>query len=250
MRPFPPPPADLVAAWERAARQFTDRGITLIDRRGRTGDRRSYPELVDRFRLSARRLARRGIGPGDRVLVALGTSWEWLDTWFGALFLGLLVPAGGLGQSGPQIAAERYTYQPAWVLTAGCVLLAARAGWLDRAPGRVAAVVVLAALAAATWLQQRHWRDTESLWVRELGVHPDNAFANFVLGYHYLSRSPPAFPVSRSPWWRSIRNCARWRPPTRTRTGSTTVSGCSVSISPRRGHARRPGSRPARSTVC
>jgi acyl-CoA synthetase (AMP-forming)/AMP-acid ligase II len=107
--PFPPPPADLLEAWQRAARHFSERGITLVDRRGRAGDRRSYPELVDRFALSARRFARRGVVPGDRVLVTLGTSWEWLDAWFGTLFLGALpvalAPPEGLGS--PAAALER-----------------------------------------------------------------------------------------------------------------------------------------------
>jgi acyl-CoA synthetase (AMP-forming)/AMP-acid ligase II len=104
-----PPPVDLPSAWHRAARHFPHRGITLIDRRGRDGERFSYPELVDRFMLAARRLARRGVAPGDRVLVCAGTSWEWLDAWFGAVFLGALpvalAPPEGLGS--PAGALER-----------------------------------------------------------------------------------------------------------------------------------------------
>jgi acyl-CoA synthetase (AMP-forming)/AMP-acid ligase II len=101
MRPTPPPPADLVAAWRRAAECFPERGIGLVDRRGRATEWRRYPELERGFALHARRLARRGVRPGDRVLVSLGTSWEWLDAWFGALFLGALpvalAPPEGLG---------------------------------------------------------------------------------------------------------------------------------------------------------
>ncbi len=109
MASFPPPPADLVYAWRRAARHFPHRGITLVDRRGRAVERRSYAELTTRFELHARRLAGRGIVPGDRVLVCLATSWEWLDAWFGALFLGALpvalAPPEGLGS--PAGALER-----------------------------------------------------------------------------------------------------------------------------------------------
>ena len=106
---FPPPPDDLVSAWDRAARHFPGRGITLVDRRGRAGERRDYAELAARFALQARRLARRGVAPGDRVLICLGTSWEWLDAWFGALFLGALpvalAPPEGLGS--PAAALDR-----------------------------------------------------------------------------------------------------------------------------------------------
>jgi acyl-CoA synthetase (AMP-forming)/AMP-acid ligase II len=109
MASFPLPPDDLVLAWDRAARCFPGRGIALIDRRGRAGERRGYAELAARFELEARRLARRGIARGDRVLVCLGTSWEWLDAWFGAVFLGALpvalAPPEGLGS--PAAALER-----------------------------------------------------------------------------------------------------------------------------------------------
>jgi tetratricopeptide (TPR) repeat protein len=118
-------------------------------------------------------------------------------------WLALLAPAGGLGQSGPQIAAERYTYQPAWVLT-----LALGLGlWMAAPRGRalVAGVVVIA-LGAASIAQQRHWHDTESLWRRELAVHPDNAFAGFVLGYHYLSRTPPDLAQAEGPLRRAVAN--------------------------------------------
>jgi fatty-acyl-CoA synthase len=109
MTPFPPPPADLVSAWRRAALHFPERGIGLHDHHGHAAEWRRYPELESRFVLHARRLARRGVEPGDRVLVCLGTSWEWLDAWFGALFLGALpvaiAPPEGLGS--PAAALER-----------------------------------------------------------------------------------------------------------------------------------------------
>ncbi|HVR30840.1 MAG TPA: AMP-binding protein [Thermoanaerobaculia bacterium] len=99
--PFPAPPADLVSAWRRAARHFPARGIGLVDRRGRSTEWRRYPELELGFEAQARRLARRGVRAGDRVLICLGTSWEWLDAWFGALLLGALpvalAPPEGLG---------------------------------------------------------------------------------------------------------------------------------------------------------
>jgi len=101
MTPFPPAPADLVSAWRRASLHFPERGIGLVDRRGRTTEWRRYPDLERRFEAHARRLARRGVGAGDRVLVGLGTSWDWLDAWFGSLLLGALpvaiAPPEGLG---------------------------------------------------------------------------------------------------------------------------------------------------------
>jgi acyl-CoA synthetase (AMP-forming)/AMP-acid ligase II len=109
MTTFPSPPPDLVAAWRRASSHFPERGIALVDRRGRTTDRRRYPELELGFERHARRLARRGVGAGDRVMVCLGTSWEWLEVWFGALFRGALpvaiAPPEGLGS--PAALLER-----------------------------------------------------------------------------------------------------------------------------------------------
>jgi acyl-CoA synthetase (AMP-forming)/AMP-acid ligase II len=106
---FPPPPTDLVAAWRRASRHFPERGVGLVDRRGQATDWLRYPQLESRFEAHALRLRRRGVRRGDRVLVCLPTSWDWLDAWFGALFAGALpvalAPPEGLGS--PAAVLER-----------------------------------------------------------------------------------------------------------------------------------------------
>ena len=93
-----PPRVDALLA-ETAARR-PERGIALLDRRGRS-DRRSYPALLDAVRQRAGRLAGRGLGPGDVLLVSLETSWEWIECWLGAVHVGALpiatAPAGAMG---------------------------------------------------------------------------------------------------------------------------------------------------------
>lgn len=89
-RPFPDPPETLPQALARAARHFPERGIAVAEGRGTSSTRRSYPEVLAAVREAAGRWAAVGLGPGDRVLVCLPTSWEWLDAWLGALWLGAL----------------------------------------------------------------------------------------------------------------------------------------------------------------
>ena len=53
-----------------------------------------------------------------------------------AAFFVLVLPTGGLGQSGPQTSAERYTYQPGWVLTFAVGLaIVRRPALIPNAPG-------------------------------------------------------------------------------------------------------------------
>ena len=82
------------------------RGIGIFDSRGKTVQRRTYPELLDGVRRSAARLAAVGVRPGDRVLVCQPTSWGWVDAWCGALWLKAL-PVG-LAPMGNMAAAESY----------------------------------------------------------------------------------------------------------------------------------------------
>jgi acyl-CoA synthetase (AMP-forming)/AMP-acid ligase II len=147
--PFPAPPTDLISAWRRAATHFQERGIALLDRRGRSAERRLYPDLVDRFALQARRLAVRGTAPGDRVVVSLGTSWEWLDAWFGALFLGALpvalAPPEGLGS---QASALERAEAIAGRLEASLFVCGDNVAAMVRDPAAVPATPMLARIAA------------------------------------------------------------------------------------------------------
>jgi acyl-CoA synthetase (AMP-forming)/AMP-acid ligase II len=82
------PPATLQVALERAAHLFADRGLAIFDGRGRTGDFRTYRELFELACTGAARLSAHGVREGEPVLVALPTSWSWVEAWFGVLVLG------------------------------------------------------------------------------------------------------------------------------------------------------------------
>jgi acyl-CoA synthetase (AMP-forming)/AMP-acid ligase II len=97
-------PTNLREALRRAALDFPSRGIAIFDGRGRSYDRRGYDELYRLGRDSAARFAALGVGPGEPVLVALPTSWEWMEAWFGLLMLGAL-PVASSG-AGAMAAAE------------------------------------------------------------------------------------------------------------------------------------------------
>ncbi len=83
-------PTDLRDLVRRAAIDHPDHGITIFDGRGRNADRRSYADLVDLATTAAARFDAMGIGAGEPVMVALPTSWEWLEAWMGLLFCGAL----------------------------------------------------------------------------------------------------------------------------------------------------------------
>jgi Tfp pilus assembly protein PilF len=109
-----------------------------------------------------------------------GVTVAWV-AWVVALF-----PMLGLRQNGFQIAADRYTYHAAPVLTllAGGLLLVALRRWRGLTVATGAVVVI--ALGAATWRQTTHWRDSEALWRRALetgngGWIAHNNFGNAIL---------------------------------------------------------------------
>ena len=137
------------------------------------------------------------------VLAALGAAWHVRRRRPEALllllaYLGLTIPTGGFGQSGPQVAADRYTYQSGWVLT---LLVAGGAWWLwSRIAGRggwprwiVAGALAagLAGCAVATVGQEAAWRDSWSLWRHTLKYYPDTARAHHNLGLLYTEQVPP-----------------------------------------------------------
>jgi len=96
--------ASLPQALLTAATRRPDRGLTLLDRRGRAAESCSWAELLERARRTGARLAGLGVARGDRVLVALPTSAAWFEAWFGALFAGALpvamAPPSGVGTAG------------------------------------------------------------------------------------------------------------------------------------------------------
>lgn len=99
-------PTNLREALRRAAVDNPERGIAIFDGRGRRAERRCYSELYEMANSSAARLTALGVDAGRPVLVALPTSWEWMEAWFGLLMLGALPVAssgaGGMAASGAQ----------------------------------------------------------------------------------------------------------------------------------------------------
>lgn len=82
----------------------------------------------------------------------------------------MLLPLSGLLQAGSQLVADRYSYL-------ACLPFALAGGWLlarhaERAAAPAFAAAALLGLTAATWLQQRHWRDDGALWTRVLALDP------------------------------------------------------------------------------
>jgi tetratricopeptide (TPR) repeat protein len=119
------------------------------------------------------------------------TGWLW--------YLGTLLPVIGLVQVGGQALADRYTYLPLigvfLALAWGAADLAAwrRGGTAIRG----ATAVALVALAAATWAQVRHWRDTASLFGHAVAVTEGNWMAYAILGRDALEAGRPAEAVAR-----------------------------------------------------
>jgi len=161
-----------------------------------------------------------GIGAGTAALatallaglsLAAGLAWRrrpyllvgWL--WF----LGMFVPTLGLVQVGAQSMADRYAYLPltglaiaiAWGVPDLLAKLAipARARSIGLAATAVAAI---AALSAASALQIRTWRDSETLFRHALAVTRANPIAHAHLGEALLERGQAAQAVAH--WEESL----------------------------------------------
>ena len=108
-------------------------------------------------------------------------GWLW--------YLGMLVPAIGLVQSGWRAHADRYTYLPqiglyfalTWAAGSLC------AGWRHRrlVLGAVTALVITA-LSVDSFVQTSYWRNSESLWTHTLACTSDNDLAHNNLGNDLL----------------------------------------------------------------
>jgi hypothetical protein len=112
-----------------------------------------------------------------RRMPYLLVGWLW--------YLGMLVPVIGLLQVGGQSMADRYTYLPQIGLAIAVVwTLAAAVERLGiRAIPALASAALLAALAATAWQQTTYWRDSSSLWVRELSFPEyDNVVSHYNFG--------------------------------------------------------------------
>ena len=107
-------------------------------------------------------------------------GWAW--------FLGTLVPVIGLVQVGSQATADRYSYiSMVGLLIAfitGAQLLLSRSR-IRMIAGGIAATILLAVLATATFLQVRYWKNTFTLCSHALNVTHDNVTALNNLGVYF-----------------------------------------------------------------
>lgn len=104
-------------------------------------------------------------------------GWLW--------YLGMLVPAIGLIQSGMRARADRYTYLPQiglYILLTWTVV-ELTASWRSRRwVLGCGAMVVLAVLITCARTQTTYWRNSETLWNHTLACTPDNSVAHNNLG--------------------------------------------------------------------
>ncbi|MBI5888945.1 MAG: tetratricopeptide repeat protein [Deltaproteobacteria bacterium] len=105
-----------------------------------------------------------------------------LAAWF--YFLVTLLPVSGIMQVGGQAAADRYMYIPSLSLfvlagvLVGFVLTRFQVDMRSKTCVAVAAVIlaVLACLSVLTIRQEAVWKDSVTLWSREIAIYPERVF--------------------------------------------------------------------------
>jgi tetratricopeptide (TPR) repeat protein len=110
-----------------------------------------------------------------RPWLLVGWLWYWV----------MLPPAAGVIQVSRQAHADRYTYLPQIGIYVAVTWLVAEWGAKRRAGRRVLAglaTAVLAALMICARQQTAYWKDSETLWTRQLARTPDNEAAHNSLG--------------------------------------------------------------------
>ncbi|HEY3915849.1 MAG TPA: hypothetical protein VGN61_15280 [Verrucomicrobiae bacterium] len=103
----------------------------------------------------------------------LAVGWFW--------FLGMLVPTIGIVQVGTQSMADRYTYLPCiglWIMVAWWVAEHIHA----RSFLMTAGAMGLAACAVLTLIQERYWKDTTTLLMRDAALTGQHYFAYYNIG--------------------------------------------------------------------
>src|SRR6266568_7094041 len=115
-------------------------------------------------------------------------------------YIVVLLPVLGIFQSGPQIAADRYTYLAGlgWAILAGACLLfcwrisrTSTTGTPTTLPIAGVAICVVAGLGVLTWNQVQIWHDSERLWTYTVAIHPNSSFAQFSLGIVLSAQGKP-----------------------------------------------------------
>jgi tetratricopeptide (TPR) repeat protein len=112
-----------------------------------------------------------------RSMPWLAVGWLW--------FLGTLAPMIGILQVGFQSIADRYTYFPllGWQIALLWTLREFAPRFAPRWALATASALVLSALAARTWDQQRHWCNDTALFTHACSVTENNATALAFLAY-------------------------------------------------------------------
>src|SRR3989442_8124192 len=134
------------------------------------------------------------------IALALRRRWPGLPAAWLA-YVVVLLPVLGIAQSGPQIAADRYTYLAAlgWAILAGAGLMSCWRLSTSSTTGAPAtwglagiATGVVIALGVLTWNQVQVWQDSERLWTHAVAVDPNSFMAHNNLGYALDRQSKPA----------------------------------------------------------
>ena len=145
---------------------------------------------VDPLALAPRANVTEIVAAGAALAAISWAAWRWRRqrpsiaiAWLSYLLL--LLPAAGFLPSGLQATADRYSYLPSIPLsiaiaTAGGAILA-RAPRSFVQPLRIAAAIVIAALAWMSYRQTRDWRDSLTLWTRAVELNPENDIALYNL---------------------------------------------------------------------
>lgn len=109
------------------------------------------------------------------LLLAWRARRRWPALWTGLLAYTLLAaPLLGFAQTGPQLVAARYSYQPSLALA---LLFGAGVTTLASSPARRAGLAALLFALVLSWSSisrsdARHWRSDEELWTHALELDP------------------------------------------------------------------------------
>jgi protein O-mannosyl-transferase len=117
------------------------------------------------------------------IVFVLRRRWPaGLACWFYSL--AMLAPVLGIVSTGPQLAADRYTYLPflSWALLAGAGFL-----FITRSSNRarpllaayLVVILIVSVFGVLTWRQTAVWRDTGTLWSHVLKVNPNSSIAHY-----------------------------------------------------------------------
>lgn len=132
------------------------------------------------------------LGPALAVAAAaMATPWLWRRRRRAAAALGwavvALAPVLGWAQSGPQLAADRYTYVAAWPLAVAvawplnALMRRAAARGPEARPAlaiaAAAALTLLGAFAALSRQQIGVWKDSATVWRHVVALYPNSAVA-------------------------------------------------------------------------